>query len=68
MITPESNAQANAIIKADLDSWHKRPHLYVMTDPYTGCEVCGYGPGAYFHNEHYVRRWEAAPADAKPTM
>src|SRR5436189_2620495 len=26
------------------------PHLYADTDPYHGCGICGYGPGALVHD------------------
>jgi hypothetical protein len=35
------------------------PHYYKKTDPYRGCGVCQYGPGAYVHNHENVRKWMA---------
>jgi len=35
------------------------PHTYVETEPYMGCGTCRVGPGAFHHNEHEVKRYEA---------
>jgi hypothetical protein len=34
------------------------PHRFVPTYPYVGCDVCRIGPGAFFHNDYEVARWE----------
>ena len=31
------------------------PHEYAETNPYKGCAVCGFGPGAYQHNSAAIR-------------
>jgi hypothetical protein len=56
MITPTSDAGATAKLVANYKEWQLHPHFYVPTTPYKGCATCGYGPGAYFHNEFHVRR------------
>lgn len=38
------------------------PHEYVETTPYKGCGTCGFGPGAFIHNSHEVRRYQEALA------